>query len=149
MFVAGLSQGAAAGPSSSANTTRDRSSSVLSASSVKTSSRRPSHSVLDPNFAAGSVGLSLTSPLTSPGPSQSQLPQSPPADELAEDLILPELDERDREFDKLLSDLRGALATLGERSKVWIPEDQRKGFRIVLVDKVGPGEVFQKLHTLE
>lgn len=140
MFVASLSQGAAAGSSSLPNTTRDRSSSVLSVSSVKGSSRRPSHSALDPNFAAGSIGLNLTSPLTSPGPSQSQLPQSPPVEELADDPIPPELDERDREFDTLLSDLRGALAPLGERSKVWIPEDQRKGFRIVLVDKVGHGK---------
>jgi hypothetical protein len=60
-------------------------------------------------------------------------------EELADDPIPPELDERDREFDTLLSDLRGALAPLGERSKVWIPEDQRKGFRIVLVDKVRSG----------
>ncbi|EIW69677.1 hypothetical protein TREMEDRAFT_44157 [Tremella mesenterica DSM 1558] len=44
--------------------------------------------------------------------------------------------ERDVEFETLLSDLRGSLEGLGEKTKVWLPYDKRKNFRIVMVDKV-------------
>lgn len=130
MFIAGLSESSP----SKQNQQRDRSSSILST----TSSRRPSHgaSSLDPSIHAGA--LSLTSPLTSPGPSSASLPQSPPVEELAESDLIEggKSDERDREFQGLLENLKGALAPKGEKSKVWIPSSERKDFRILLVDKV-------------
>ena len=47
-----------------------------------------------------------------------------------------EKDEKDRDFDKLVSDLKGALEAKSGSGKVWIPEGERKDFRIMLVDKV-------------
>jgi hypothetical protein len=47
-----------------------------------------------------------------------------------------EQDERDRDFDKLVNDLRGALEAKSGKGKVWLPEHERRDFRIILVDKV-------------
>lgn len=78
--------------------------------------------------------MSLTSPLTSPGPSSSQLPQSPPVEEILEQSFV--VDERDQEFEELLENLRGALMVRGNRGKVWVSGEESKAFRILLVDKV-------------
>lgn len=48
-----------------------------------------------------------------------------------------EVDERDKEFEELVENLRGALRSKGGKGKVWLPEAERRDFRIVLVDKVG------------
>lgn len=134
MFVAGLSD-----DSGSSSTTRNRSSSVISTSSVKTASRRPSHGAhsLDPQTAAGTAALNLTSPLTSPGLSSKQLPQSPPSDELSEQALPLQNTDRDKELEGLISNLRDALKEHGERGKMWMSGPERKSFRIQLVDKVG------------
>ena len=50
--------------------------------------------------------------------------------------VAAEASPQDKEFQRLLSDLRGALGGLGRRAKVWLPPQQRKDFRIALVDKV-------------
>jgi hypothetical protein len=63
------------------------------------------------------------------------LAQSPPIEEVLEDEPK-ELDERDREFEELLENLRGALAPKGEKGKVWLSAEEDKAFRILLVDKV-------------
>jgi hypothetical protein len=47
-----------------------------------------------------------------------------------------EQDQMDRDFEKLVTDLRGALEAKSGKSKVWLPEAERKDFRIMLVDKV-------------
>jgi hypothetical protein len=47
-----------------------------------------------------------------------------------------EQSEKDRDFEKLVSDLRGALEVKGGPGKVWLTEKERKDFRIMLVDKV-------------
>ena len=130
MFVAGLS------PS-----TRDRSVSDGSAAGRQSGSRRPSDnasSTLDPSSAAGSVGLSLISPLTSPNPTPHlSLPSSPPSESTSSFSQPPdvEVDEREKEFMDLVENLRGALAPRGGKGKVWLPLSERKDFRIVLVEK--------------
>jgi hypothetical protein len=142
MFVAGLT------PS------RDRSGSTAQPGS---SSRRPSDASRPPASGSGSgsgstyldpsqsTALNSITPLTSPSARQRELPKSPPP------LISPGLeatptaptiskeedkDEKDRDFDKLVSDLKGALEAKSGSGKVWIPEGERKDFRIMLVDKV-------------
>ena len=45
-------------------------------------------------------------------------------------------DERDREFQGLIRNLRGALDDKGARGKVWVSNKNRKDFRIILVEKV-------------
>jgi hypothetical protein len=47
-----------------------------------------------------------------------------------------EQSEKDRDFEKLVLDLRGALEVKGGPEKVWVTEKERKDFRIMLVDKV-------------
>ncbi len=49
-----------------------------------------------------------------------------------------EVDERDREFEELVENLRGALMPKGGKGKVWLFGAERKDFRILLVDKVSP-----------
>lgn len=46
------------------------------------------------------------------------------------------MEEKDREFEELVENLRGALAPRSMKGKVWLHEGERKDFRIVLVDKV-------------
>jgi hypothetical protein len=55
---------------------------------------------------------------------------TPPTDRSSEQ------EERDRDHEKLVNDLRGALEMRSGKSKVWLPEAERKDFRILLVDKV-------------
>jgi hypothetical protein len=122
MFVAGLN-----------TPNRDRSASILS---TTTSSRRGSISRLAPPSAS----LSFTSPLTSPGPSNNALPNSPPVDETEKQLgsVLEDVEksEKDREFEELSDNLRKALLHTSGKGKVWLHETARKDFRILLVDKV-------------
>ena len=137
MFVAGLK------PS------RNRSGSAAQASS----SRRPSDATRPTTTASGSTyldpsqstALNSITPLTSPSAQQRELPRSPPAlsSPGTSQVITPTLsgnekekDEKDRDFDKLVSDLRGALEAKSGSGKVWIPEGEMKDFRIMLVDKV-------------
>lgn len=151
MFVAGLSEASAS--DSSTITSRDRSESIVSTDSFTRGSRTGSlaagSSTLDPHSAAGSVGLSLHSPLTSPGPSTSPLPTSPPNAEPTEELDSPdgveedELSVRDKEFQGLVKNLREALTPAGSKNKFWQAEKERKDFRILLVDKVYP----PRIHT--
>jgi hypothetical protein len=140
MFVAGLT------PS------RGRSGSTAQSSSRRTSdASRPTPSgsgsgsgstYLDPSQ---STALNSITPLTSPSTRQRELPKSPPplTSPVSEaTLTAPtiskeeERDEKDRDFDKLVSDLKGALEAKSGSGKVWIPEGERKDFRIMLVDKV-------------
>jgi hypothetical protein len=44
--------------------------------------------------------------------------------------------KRDEEFAELVQNLKGALESKRGKGKVWIPDADRKDFRIVLVDKV-------------
>jgi hypothetical protein len=130
MFVAGLNL--------SISQTRDRSASILSAAS---SSRRGSLSKPSTSSqhlsAASSVGLSLSSPLTSPGPSaRVPLPSSPPVYDAEGGGQFVERDEKDKEFDDLVDNLRGAFVGGGGKGQVWLSQSERKDFRIVLVDKV-------------
>jgi len=83
--------------------------------------------------------------LTSPSARQRELPKSPPPLTSPGSEATPtaptsskeeERDEQDRDFDKLVSDLKGALEAKSGSGKVWIPEGERKDFRIMLVDKV-------------
>jgi len=134
MFVAGLT------PSRS-----------RSGSTAQTSSRRPSDASQPPASGSGSgstyldpsqsTALNSITPLTSPSARQRELPKSPPPPISPGSQITPtdpkeEKDERDREFDKLVSDLKGALEAKSGSGKVWIPEGMRKDFRIMLVEKV-------------
>ena len=142
MFVAGLT------PS------RDR-----SGSTAQSSSRRPSDASRPPASGSGtgsgstylnpsqSTALNSITPLTSPSARQRELPKSPPpliSPGLEATTTVPggsvpkeeEKDEKDRDFDKLVSDLKGALEAKSGSGKVWIPEGERKDFRIMLVDKV-------------
>lgn len=110
--------------------------------------------LLDP--AHSSSLNSLTTPITSPSLGRhAELPSSPPA--LASPpptggsvsgtggvTVTPptdrtsEQEERDRDHEKLVNDLRGALEMSSGKSRVWLPERERKDFRILLVDKVSP-----------
>ena len=145
MFVAGLSA-----------FIRDRSASDGSLSGRQSASRRTSDyasSTLDPSSAAGSVGLSLISPLTSPNSTPHVgLPSSPPPEPILSLSQAPEseVDEREKELRELVENLRGALAPRGGKAKVWLPNTERKDFRIVLVEKVSsilPGD-WHSLHDL-
>ncbi|WVQ77984.1 hypothetical protein IAT38_000065 [Cryptococcus sp. DSM 104549] len=140
MFVAGLT------PSAS---TRERSTSSASTGP----NRRPSAgsaSLLEAAVAATSSTAhkgpaSLTTPVASPVPgSEPVLAGSPdvgPGGAVSPPILeeprgeTPELDERDRKFEELVENLRGALAPLGGKGKVWLGERRRRDFRIVLVDK--------------
>ncbi|WWC90065.1 uncharacterized protein L201_004998 [Kwoniella dendrophila CBS 6074] len=123
MFVAGLN------PSF-----RERSISSASA----TSTRRPSGgalSLLEPS-------ASLTTPITSPTPKFDSLPsqadeKEKKAEEVDKEEILKDenLDENDREFEELVNNLRSALTPMGGKGKVWLSDDDRRDFRIILVDK--------------
>ncbi|KAK4688106.1 trafficking protein particle complex subunit 11, partial [Tremellales sp. Uapishka_1] len=90
-----------------------------------TSSRRPSvntSTLLAPTHTA------LTTPISSP------VPEVAPV--LAEVDDVPEpAAPADQEFDTLVKDLRGAIATKSGKGKVWLPEKERRDFRILLVDK--------------
>ena len=134
MFVAGLT------PS------RDR-----SGSTAQSNSRRPSDASRPPASGSGSgstyldpsqsTALNSITPLTSPSTRQRELPKSPPPPISPGSQVAPtdpkeEKDEKDRDFDKLVSDLKGALEAKSGSGKVWIPEGERKDFRIMLVDKV-------------
>lgn len=44
----------------------------------------------------------------------------------------------DAVFETLVKDLRNALGDKAGKGKVWLPESERKSFRIMLVDKVFP-----------
>jgi hypothetical protein len=81
----------------------------------------------------------LTTPLASPSTVTVALPTSPP-DARSPDtsgLTSPaEKSESDLEFEQLTSNLRDALEIRGRPGKVWLPEEDRRHFRIQLVDKV-------------
>ncbi|OCF54163.1 hypothetical protein L486_08360 [Kwoniella mangroviensis CBS 10435] len=130
MFVAGLNP-----------VSRERS--VSSASTTSISNRRQSggaSSLLEPTTAGN---IALTTPITSPTPRNDNLPS--PLDELttSEETttqdgskeVVEGLDERDKEFEALVYNLRGALTPMGGKGKVWLGQEGRKDFRIVLVDK--------------
>jgi hypothetical protein len=134
MFVAGLND--------SSSSTRDRSGSILS---TATSSRRNSTSAKNlsssAHLSAAPTVLGVASPMTSPGPSSTPLPNSPPVDELEVNRQLGEIlekDPKDKEFEDLVENLRSALMSKAGRGKVWLAEQERTTFRIVLVDKVSP-----------
>ena len=46
------------------------------------------------------------------------------------------VDERDKDFEELVENLRGALGLLGGKGKVWLPQAEKNDFRIILVNKV-------------
>ncbi|WWC69487.1 uncharacterized protein I206_103428 [Kwoniella pini CBS 10737] len=133
MFVAGLN-----------SITRDRSTSTASTSSQTT--RRPSGGAA--NLIPPTSGdIALTTPITSPTPQLDNLPKLNEGND--EDVTQEktkesqgevtskdiELDERDKEFEELVYNLRSALTPLGGKGKVWLGEESRKDFRIILVDK--------------
>jgi hypothetical protein len=157
MFVAGLT------PS------RDRSNSTTAQTPGSSSrrgsgsgSRRPSDTVTAGPSSSGSTfldpsqstSLNSITPITSPslGQKHAELPRSPPpltsppGSTTALTVPVPEnrgeQDEKDRDFEKLVSDLRGALEAKSGTGKVWIPEAERKDFRIMLVDKVRPARTW-------
>lgn len=87
----------------------------------------------------------LTTPVTSPLNASSALPTSPHATTPppAPGEALPEakqdtLDdvEVEDEFEALVRNMKESLQTLGGKGKVWLPERERRDFKIVLVDKV-------------
>lgn len=74
-----------------------------------------------------------TAALTSPGTDASALPlQSPEKATLG----LPPAKASD-EFDVLGRDLRAVLEPYTQPPRVWLPEAERRSFRVVLTDKVG------------
>jgi hypothetical protein len=101
----------------------------------------------------------LTTPVTSPGAQLASLPTSPPPPAEAERVVSPGIGieagesvqspppaiavsgeaetKRDEEFAELVQNLRGALESKRGKGKVWMPDVDRRDFRIVLVDKVG------------
>ena len=125
-----------------------------SASNMGTEVTRP-----DQLSAGTPAGPSRTTPFASPLRSSVLLPTSPAAGESSnavdhvehqedskEDVPDPfkmeEADSpvarssREREFDTLVENLRGALASRVGEGRKWIPDTERKDFRIRLVDKV-------------
>ncbi|WVR05238.1 hypothetical protein IAU60_002250 [Kwoniella sp. DSM 27419] len=144
MFVAGLID-----HTNVTSTSRSRAGSNASAA-VGTTSRKPSggsSSLLEPT-SGGQANLAMTTPITSPSPQLQDLPSSPPVevplappDGAAKPSVNVtggvdrEVEERDREFDELVRNLRGALTPQSGKGKIWLPDRERKDFRIVLVDK--------------
>jgi hypothetical protein len=143
MFVAGLTpsrdrSGSTAQPSSSSRRPSDAARPVASGSGSGSGS-----TYLDPSQ---STALNSITPLTSPSAQNRELPKSPPPlTSPGSGVLTPTApviskeegkDEKDRDFDKLVSDLKGALEAKSGSGKVWIPESERKDFRIMLVDKV-------------
>jgi len=143
MFVAGLTpskdrSGSTSQPGSSSRRPSDASRPVASGSGSASGS-----TYLDPSQ---STALNSITPLTSPSARQRELPKSPPPPISPGSQVITstaptipkeeDKDERDRDFDKLVSDLKGALEAKSGSGKVWIPEGERKDFRIMLVDKV-------------
>ncbi|WVF72135.1 hypothetical protein IAT40_006947 [Kwoniella sp. CBS 6097] len=139
MFVAGLSD-----PSSANIPNRDRSISSASNTSARKLSGGAA-TLLEPSNIAN---IALTTPLTSPTPRLENLPSSPPpegenaasyteAQGSSNDLDQKGEggDDRDRELQELVTNLRGALTPLRGKGKVWLSENARKDFRIILVDK--------------
>ncbi|WVQ98716.1 hypothetical protein IAU59_005847 [Kwoniella sp. CBS 9459] len=139
MFVAGLND-----PSSSTTPNRDRSISSASNTSARKLSGGAS-TLLEPSNIAN---IALTTPLTSPTPRLENLPSSPPVEgenaasytetqggDVSAGHKTEDVDGRDRELKELVTNLRGALTPLGGKGKVWLGENVRKDFRIILVDK--------------
>jgi hypothetical protein len=161
MFVAGLTSGASISRDRSASIiSQPGSSSRPSSRRPSDAARR----ALEPNSASASGSASnstfldpsqssslnsLTTPLTSPslGQRHAALPSSPPplvSPPASGNVVVtaPQGDkseqqvEMDKDFEKLVSDLRGALEAKSEKAKVWLPGKERKDFRILLVDMV-------------
>ena len=96
---------------------------------------------------ASSSVAGLTSPLISSRATTSELPHSPPngeaadakVEELASSEPILQLSERDQEFETLIGNLKSALGGTGGKAKVWLLQDERKAFTIMLVDKVSTG----------
>jgi hypothetical protein len=141
MFVAGLTpsrdrSGSTAQPGSSSRRPSDASRHIASGSGSGSTYLDPSQS----------TALNSITPLTSPSARQAELPKSPPPlTSPGSGVLTPTApviskeegkDERDRDFEKLVADLKGALESKSGSGKVWIPESERKDFRIMLVDKV-------------
>ena len=159
MFVAGLTPSRDRSNSTTAQTTgsssrrgsssRSRRPSDTGPSAPSASASGPGSTFLDPSQ---STSLNSITPITSPslGQKHAELPRSPPpltsppGSTTALTVPVPgnqgEQDEKDRDFDKLVSDLRGALEAKSGSGRVWIPEAERKDFRIMLVDKVCPAD---------
>ncbi|ORX39862.1 Foie gras liver health family 1-domain-containing protein [Kockovaella imperatae] len=147
MFVAGLLD-----PSTSLSTTtitiptntRDRAASTSSAAGP--SSRRPSENdsfssmmtsttTLEPNTTSIELSPGST-PADTPATSSTSLPFSPPVQpEDAKETTVLDSSPQDKDFKRLLEDLRGALSGMQQKGKVWLPVKERKDFRIILVDK--------------
>ena len=160
MFVAGLTPSRDRSNSTTAQTTgsssrrgsssRSRRPSDTGPNAPSGSASGPGSTFLDPSQ---STSLNSITPITSPslGQKYAELPRSPPpltsSPGSATTLTTPvpgnqgEQDEKDRDFDKLVSDLRGALEAKSGTGKVWISEAERKDFRITLVDKVCPVDI--------
>ncbi|WRT67104.1 uncharacterized protein IL334_004070 [Kwoniella shivajii] len=127
MFVAGLNSGS-----------RGRSNSSASTSGA----RRPSGGTLTVLEPGSSGNSALTTPITSPIPRNDALPDDPSSDDTvsaekkADEISKSEeIDGNDKEFEKLVYDLRGALTPMAGKGKIWLGQEDRRDFRIVLVDK--------------
>nr|XP_018263872.1 uncharacterized protein I303_03747 [Kwoniella dejecticola CBS 10117]OBR86030.1 hypothetical protein I303_03747 [Kwoniella dejecticola CBS 10117] len=125
--------------------------------------RRPSggaSSLLPPSNTNPTGEIALTTPITSPTPRSETLPgheqdENPALSREASNEDEKTLtsdkdtsteghrkleetndkDERDKEFDELVHNLRGALTSKGGKGKVWLNEEGRRDFKIILVDK--------------
>ena len=173
MFVAGLTtsnrdRSASITSSAQASSSRRPSDAALShrpsVPSVGTGGGGGGSGLLDP--AHSSSLNALTTPITSPSLGRHvELPSSPPA--IASPppsassagvtngpsvAVTPpadrtsEQEDRDRAHEKLVDDLRGALQMKSGKSRVWLPERERRDFRILLVDKVGTTILTQTKH---
>lgn len=149
MFVAGLLP-----PST---TSRDRASSTASASGLPTSRRAsvsspsnvkatsPTGSIVSGAVTSLLPHLETALPSTATSPTVSPLVKRQPLSreggvEGGEALSgVEEEQEKTEEFDTLVRDLRVALDGKGGKGKMWVGEEARKDFRIVLVDKVCEG----------
>lgn len=139
MFVAGLTPSAQAGPSSRRNS--------INYPTSNTGGRSRSNSALPPIHPSAS----LTTPVVSPSPTASTVlpPISPPPNpilpsvalEASQELDSASKDPRDVEFNDLLRDLREAIGAMSGKGKAWLPDKERRDFRILLVDKVGPNPI--------
>lgn len=128
------------------------SSALLDPGQAQSPSTSPSTSTNAPTVPLSAV---LTTPVTSPGTQLASLPTSPPAE--AEGVVSPAIPseaesiqtpppaiavtgeaetKRHEEFAELVQNLKGALESKRGKGKVWIPDADRKDFRIVLIDKV-------------
>ena len=144
MFVAGLT-----------SSKRERSSSQAASSSVDAVTDSPSpastsasqaRSRSDSAAVAASLEApsthsagALTTPVGSPHVDIKALPASPNTEEMGVTAVQDTEDQEGQgedDFEALTRNLTEALGRLGRRNKVWLPERERRNFRVMLVDKV-------------